>query len=311
MERKAGFTLVELLVVIAVIALLLAVLIPAMQKAKETARRVICANGMRQIGVGIVMYANNYDNLLPWYVGRDPSFKKPFNCVIKDTATSDACPRDLDLHPFKAFSNDTRVGGVQTGDLIPMRLGCLYRSGVIKEPKIFYCPSEEDPLYKHKSYINPLAPNTSTEWGTMPQQINVAPGSTGNQYVRTGYSYYPTGPDDPRDIGNNYAPKYTCRRYDQLDSRMPYLTDRLWKRENPTPEELAGTGGRPKPISHRMGGVYSANALFKDGHTIYCKDKDVFTNQLWHDMEVSGMTNPDYRLFFYKTFQSIAKLTIQ
>jgi prepilin-type N-terminal cleavage/methylation domain-containing protein len=307
-ERKSGFTLVELLVVIAVIALLLAVLIPAMQKAKETARRVICANGMRQIGAGIVMYANSYDNLLPWYAGYDPSFKRPYNCVANDAPSGTQCPRDGEIHPFNAFRFDY-VETTGNKPLIPMRLGCLYKSGVLKEPKLFYCPSEEDIMYKYKAYTNPLLPgNTSTEWGTLPQVENQVPPAghgTGNQYVRTGYSYYPTGPDVPRDLMNNYAPKYTCRRFGELDTNMPYLTDRLDKRVAVTPEELAGTGGRPKPIAHRLGGVYSVNALFKDGHVFYCKNQAVFNNPLWTQMEQSGMTNPDYRQFLYKTFEAI------
>jgi hypothetical protein len=153
-----------------------------------------------------------------------------------------------------------------------------------------------------------LSPNTSTQWGTLPQVENQPPPAghgSGNQYVRTGYSYYPTGPDVPRDLMNNGAPKYTCRRFDQLDTNMPYLTDRLDKRVAVTPEELAGTGGRPKPIAHRLGGFYSANALFKDGHVFYCKNPAVFNNPLWTQMEQSGMTNPDYRQFFFKTFEAI------
>jgi prepilin-type N-terminal cleavage/methylation domain-containing protein/prepilin-type processing-associated H-X9-DG protein len=62
---KYGFTLIELLVVIAIIAILAAILFPVFARARENARRASCQNNLKQIGLGIMQYTQDYDERMP------------------------------------------------------------------------------------------------------------------------------------------------------------------------------------------------------------------------------------------------------
>jgi prepilin-type N-terminal cleavage/methylation domain-containing protein len=63
--KSAGFTLIELLVVIAIIATLAAILFPVFAQAREQARSISCLSNMKQIGLSIKMYAQDYDEQFP------------------------------------------------------------------------------------------------------------------------------------------------------------------------------------------------------------------------------------------------------
>jgi prepilin-type N-terminal cleavage/methylation domain-containing protein/prepilin-type processing-associated H-X9-DG protein len=64
---KQGFTLIELLVVIAIIAILAAILFPVFAKAREKARQTSCLSNVKQLGLGLMMYAQDYDERMPLY----------------------------------------------------------------------------------------------------------------------------------------------------------------------------------------------------------------------------------------------------
>jgi prepilin-type N-terminal cleavage/methylation domain-containing protein/prepilin-type processing-associated H-X9-DG protein len=108
-RRRAGFTLVELLVVIAIIGVLVALLLPAVQAAREAARRMQCTNNMKQIALAVHVYESSHREFPPAFVSNGDAqhnmltyilpqleqqaiynayrFDKPWNDALNKTAT--------------------------------------------------------------------------------------------------------------------------------------------------------------------------------------------------------------------------------
>lgn len=93
MKRRTGFTLIELLVVIAIIGILVALLLPAVQQAREAARRTQCKNNLRQIGLAMHSYVAS-NNVLP-----------PSSCINPKITTNGSWSIHGRLMPFLEQSN--------------------------------------------------------------------------------------------------------------------------------------------------------------------------------------------------------------
>lgn len=199
-ERR-GFTLIELLVVIAIIALLVAIVLPGLKKAKDHAKRVVCAAQLRQIGTGMKLYADAFDEYLPddHDLSNPPKRERHTYAVYRN-------------HPDYTFSD---------GSFKPLRFAYLYELGYIDTPEIFYCPGNRLDQYRYESYTNP-AP-----WGTLDQVFNTVNGS--NQWVRVGYTYYPV--ETRAKLNPAYqAPQELALKYVRLNPNMPCATDIIHNR---------------------------------------------------------------------------------
>src|SRR5271165_2931998 len=92
---RAGFTMVELLVVVAILATLIALLLPAVQAARKTARTTKCLNNLHQIGVGMALFTN-IDGHFPWtyHAGNAESWIVTLSPYLENTDQVRLCPDD-------------------------------------------------------------------------------------------------------------------------------------------------------------------------------------------------------------------------
>lgn len=281
--KKEGFTLIELLFVILIITFLLALVMPSSSRARESAKRSVCADQLRQIGMAIHAYAGDYDYSMPWW-GYD------------EATPEDPYKGDEEGHPYVAYrggywwrfdpSVATDPWNPTLGKLKAMRVACLYEGGYITLPEMFYCPSNKYPLYKFESYNDPKP------WGRLPQNYNKINGN--NQWVRMGYEYYPTDPRTPTKLmvynNVNYrVPRETAKKITGLDPNIPYMTDIIRRRIY---------------MSHKTQNYYALHALYSDNHVVFCKDDNVFGGRIWDDWETASV---DYRLFYYIIFKRIGE----
>ncbi len=158
MKKNKGFTLVELLVVIAVIALLMAILLPALSKARTQAKRIMCLSGLKQLLTAWMAYADNHDGKLV-NGGQAP----PLNAVEPFWCTGFSTPSDPGFDWCKVGTGPGCNGTVLDYDqrIEKMKKGALFK--YCNNIKSYRC--QEAAKDVHRTYIMPTPMNAA--WSGM------------------------------------------------------------------------------------------------------------------------------------------------
>jgi prepilin-type N-terminal cleavage/methylation domain-containing protein/prepilin-type processing-associated H-X9-DG protein len=107
--RSQGFTLIELLVVIAIIAILAAILFPVFAKAREKARTSSCSSNLKQIGVAIMQYTQDYDEKLPFRKPAGATENLSWRVLVQPYVKS----TQVFVCPSNRRNNDTAMDGMR------------------------------------------------------------------------------------------------------------------------------------------------------------------------------------------------------
>jgi prepilin-type processing-associated H-X9-DG protein/prepilin-type N-terminal cleavage/methylation domain-containing protein len=270
LHHRRAFTLVELLVVIGIIALLIAILLPALNRARESARQVVCLSNLRQIGLGIVQYT--YDN----------EFLPP----MAYRATPDA-PNPSGWDPDARHNWVTIL--VDGGYLVAPVDDTSDPLTSNNQSSVFRCPSGEDfdansgPLSIWG--LRPVNPTDPRYFGFL---RNVSPETrlaTTTWYAVNGTWWLASGrpfpmPRIPQDAGSN---PWRLYRISQLRP-----SSEIWLVAD-------GTAGHSRSsriwgVHARHGGGKQSNMLFADGHA-EAVDVSNWAPEAWSDSAYDAVTN--------------------
>ncbi len=162
--RPHGFTLVELLVVIAIIGVLVSLLLPAVQAAREAARRMQCSNNLKQIGLALHNHENTYKYMPPWAwnfaIGFNPNPTNPLPPTESGPRFQGHSPLMV-LLPYLEQQNVTNVMRLDYSVIDPTNWPPPWGTTPSASAKVpvFVCPSTPNRVVDYSPYFAPLLGN--------------------------------------------------------------------------------------------------------------------------------------------------------
>jgi prepilin-type N-terminal cleavage/methylation domain-containing protein/prepilin-type processing-associated H-X9-DG protein len=292
--RRTGFTLVELLVVIGIIAILIAILLPALRKAQQAARTATCLSNARQLAVGAIMYWEASRGYSPYYNGSgtpmDPPAENRFQIEWPQQYVKTTQWNKVRLCPEASEPNPYLLGMVTPNPPIPPDPGNINMSGAA-----FYAWG---PYGRAFRYFDQEHGNVS---------IQLSGSYSGNGYLLKTIRGNPTqlfreaggGSSAAQEaLGKSRIHQYPCKE----SSRVPVICDGLWANSWPREEESVtgqpslyyptGFTGTPavgsfgndwrRIVMRRHG--FAINVAFCDGHAETVPLPDLWTlkwNRNW------------------------------
>ena len=168
-----AFTLVELLVVIAIIGILIAMLLPAVQAAREAARRIQCTNNLKQIGLGLLNFESSRGYFPPGRQGCDPQC----NGVYPYCDSGNEHMGDIGVTPLVNILPQIEMQGLYDQlhvdslpvwafwNAVPSSTWCTpeVAMGLEQRPPAYACPSDT---------VEPLIPDEENPWDDSPWSVN-------------------------------------------------------------------------------------------------------------------------------------------
>jgi len=230
-SAKKAFTLIELLVVIAIIAILASLLLPALARAKEAGRRAACKSNLHQLGLSLLIYAQDNNNLLP----------------------------DLRWAPFSSKNNGDADGN-WPWDVSTNFTDAMIANGASQN--VFYCPSNPDYNSDYTWYFN----ITNNVPFRITGYVWLLPGS-GQNMASGSFPEAPYWKTNTIGAPGLYSPSDAEVGVDEVirDSTHGKLWSHVYAGELDNPGALAA--GIIQRTSHLNGDLPAGgNDLFEDGH---------------------------------------------
>lgn len=255
-----GFTLVELLVVISIIALLIGILLPALSSAREASRRAVCLSNIRQISITAVLYASDAKGALPKQSGSS------------NTATN------LDSLMLKGMLNSGSAGPTRNSGWYMLN---AHGPDPANNHKLYLCPSDQQmamPPYWHTAY------RKMREGNELPAPSN----SATNAAISYGYRFN----NGSQSQSHSLAPYDTTEMIQNAFDQELFIGRALF---HDRWTGTAATDGTPLPVwNHRVGG----NVARFDGSAVFVANQIIDTSATnirynWPTTESAGRADYD------------------